>query len=357
MEINNKVLEFMPGNETVYKAVDMIMSEDPQDQLTFPEEFLNSLTPTGLPPYELKVENRMQVVSSRLPEKIKIPEELLEFIVSYGDESVFPNLRIALQILLTIATSIASSERFFSKLKLMLSYLRASMGQKRLCTNCIRTTSYHPQSNGLVERFHRHLKSSVITHSQLKWTETLPIVLLGIRSAVKPDINATCAELVYGTTLRLPSDIFNSINDLSTPTDTYVLKFKSIMQSINPISTSRHSIKAIYIHPSLQTCSHVFLRVDSVEPPLSPPYTGPHPVISRKEKTFVLKINDKNINYYRLSSYQSSVSLLSTPTSTHKLADAPSPIYAPENEPAIVKPITTRSERHVHFPKRLITVV
>ncbi|GBM01578.1 hypothetical protein AVEN_60004-1 [Araneus ventricosus] len=58
MEINNKVLEFMPGNETVYKAVDMIMSEDPQDQLTFPEEFLNSLTPTGLPPYELKVEYR-----------------------------------------------------------------------------------------------------------------------------------------------------------------------------------------------------------------------------------------------------------------------------------------------------------
>ncbi|GBN71337.1 hypothetical protein AVEN_228646-1 [Araneus ventricosus] len=53
MEINNKVLEFIPGYETVYKAVDMIMSEDPQDQFTFPEEFLNSLTPPGLPPYEL----------------------------------------------------------------------------------------------------------------------------------------------------------------------------------------------------------------------------------------------------------------------------------------------------------------
>ncbi|GBM42289.1 hypothetical protein AVEN_235004-1 [Araneus ventricosus] len=33
----------------------MIISEDPQDQLTFPEEFLNSLTPTGLLPYELKL--------------------------------------------------------------------------------------------------------------------------------------------------------------------------------------------------------------------------------------------------------------------------------------------------------------
>lgn len=59
------------------------------------------------------------------------PLELISFIVSYGDD-VFPNLRIALQILLTIAVSIASCERSFSKLKLILSYLRASMGQDRL---------------------------------------------------------------------------------------------------------------------------------------------------------------------------------------------------------------------------------
>ena len=65
--------------------------------------------------------------------KISRPEELLEFIVQYGDESVFANLRIAIQIILTIAISIASCEKSFSKLKLILSYLRASMGQGRLC--------------------------------------------------------------------------------------------------------------------------------------------------------------------------------------------------------------------------------
>ena len=53
------------------------------------------------------------------------------FIVTYG-EDVFPNLRISLQILLTIAVSIASCERSFNKLKIILSYLRASMGQDRL---------------------------------------------------------------------------------------------------------------------------------------------------------------------------------------------------------------------------------
>ena len=49
----------------------------------------------------------------------------------YGD-GVFPNLRISLQILLTKAVSITSCERSFSKLKLILSYLRGSLGQDRL---------------------------------------------------------------------------------------------------------------------------------------------------------------------------------------------------------------------------------
>ncbi|KAI0240912.1 hypothetical protein LSAT2_005108, partial [Lamellibrachia satsuma] len=47
--------------------------------------------------------------------------------------NVFPNLRIAIEIMLTLAVSIASCERSFSKLKLILSYLKASTSQGRLC--------------------------------------------------------------------------------------------------------------------------------------------------------------------------------------------------------------------------------
>ncbi|ESO12338.1 hypothetical protein HELRODRAFT_62825, partial [Helobdella robusta] len=42
-----------------------------------------------------------------------------------------PNLQISLQILLTKAVSIASCERSFSKVKLILLYLRVSMKQDR----------------------------------------------------------------------------------------------------------------------------------------------------------------------------------------------------------------------------------
>jgi len=43
------------------------------------------------------------------------------------EESVFTNLRIALQVVLTMTISVASWKRSISKLKLVLSYLRASM--------------------------------------------------------------------------------------------------------------------------------------------------------------------------------------------------------------------------------------
>ena len=51
-----------------------------------------------------------------------------------------------------------------------------------LGTHHIRSTAYHPISNGLVEYFHRQLKClPETTH----WTKALPLILLGIRTAIK----------------------------------------------------------------------------------------------------------------------------------------------------------------------------
>ena len=66
--------------------------------------------------------------SSEVP---STPEELLKFTIQYGKD-VFPNLRTALQILLTISVSVASCERSFSKLKLIKTYMRSTMCQERL---------------------------------------------------------------------------------------------------------------------------------------------------------------------------------------------------------------------------------
>ncbi len=65
-----------------------------------------------------------------------------------------------------------------------------------------------------------------------KWTQTLPIVLLGIRSAIKEDNGCTPAELVYGTTLRLPGSFFVTTDTpCSDPAD-YVNRLKTAMKHL-----------------------------------------------------------------------------------------------------------------------------
>ncbi|XP_037557598.1 uncharacterized protein LOC119434526, partial [Dermacentor silvarum] len=72
----------------------------------------------------------------------------------------------------------------------------------------LQTTAYHPIRNGMVERFHRQLKSALAATEERNWMEALPLILLGIRTAVKTDIGCSAAELVYGTTLCLPGEFF-----------------------------------------------------------------------------------------------------------------------------------------------------
>ncbi|GFT95661.1 hypothetical protein TNCV_310611 [Trichonephila clavipes] len=159
----------------------------------------------------------------------------------------------------------------------------------------INSASYHPQSNGMIERFHRHLKGAIIAHEDTGWIDILPIVLLGLRSAMKNDLKATSSQLVYGTTLRLLSDLISSESFQTSVTPTYVSKLITMMRKLSPISPDSRSCTKSYVHQSLSTCTHVFLRNDKIPPPLTPPYTGPHLVKSRSDKNFVICINNKNV--------------------------------------------------------------
>ncbi|GFS67740.1 gag-Pol polyprotein [Trichonephila clavipes] len=78
---------------------------------------------------------------------------------------------------------------------------------RMLGTEKIKTTAYHPKSNGIMERFHSHLKSTIKAYENDIWSEIVPFILLDIRTAVKEDLQSSCAEIVYGTNLRLPSDV------------------------------------------------------------------------------------------------------------------------------------------------------
>ena len=79
-------------------------------------------------------------------------------------------------------------------------------------------------------------------------------------------------ELVYGTTLRLPGEFFNS-SGLTTTLDpaSYVVQLKKSMQPLHASPIRAQPQRKIYINKDLRTSTHVFIHHDAMRKPLQPP--------------------------------------------------------------------------------------
>ena len=137
---------------------------------------------------------------------------------------------------------------------------------KLLGTKRIHTTFYHPIANGLVERFHRQLKSALKAQQQSEhWVDALPLVLLGCRTAIKEDLSYTAAELLYG---RLPGEFVSPSTQHDINPAQFVGRLKATMgQSLpshmdNPTRSStltsvHHRMFLFGTMPSGNHCNHL----------------------------------------------------------------------------------------------------
>lgn len=167
---------------------------------------------------------------------------------------------------------------------------------KLIGSSRIRTTSYNPKANGMVERFHRNFKDSIIARcNTVHWTDEIPVVLLGIRVTVKEGLGCSPAELVYGQTLKIPGEIFVD-TPLSDPIDTsnFVDRLREHMRNLKPVEPIVARQVQEYVPKALSTCTHVFVRIDRVKPSLHHRYDGPFEIVKRLRKGFVLNVNGKN---------------------------------------------------------------
>lgn len=232
----------------------------------------------------------------------------------------------------------------------------------RLGVDHLQTSPYHPQANGLVERFHRSLKTSIRCHQNENWVDALPTILLALRTQPKEDLGASPAQLVYGTSLRIPGEFLQEATETSQ--HALVENLSKAMSSLRPTMTSNHNTKrTAYVDKHLKTAKFVFIRVDAVRTPLQSPYTGPHFVVSRGPKTFRLNINGhiKTISVDRLKAAYVDAGPQSAAADSPQTIQ-PQPRTTSSDDPAHndslssstgQPPKTTRSGRRIVPPPRL----
>jgi hypothetical protein len=127
------------------------------------------------------------------------------------------------------------------------------------------------------------------------------------------------------------------------------------MSQLRPVPAARHSSHATFIHRDLKDATHVFLRQDALRRALAPPYSGPHKVITRTDKTFQLSVRGRPVTVsadrvkpaYTVNETERGIS-----TAKSQLSLVPLAASAPDPPPATR---TTRAGRSVRLPARFNT--
>ena len=131
-------------------------------------------------------------------------------------------------------------------------------------------------------------------HKPLTFVMSSVTKYLGVRSAVKERLGRSAADMIYGTTLRLPGEFTKQYTvDANTDLENYSDKLRVTMSRLRlcpPHDTQQHNI---FQFKEIATCTHVFLRRIAIAPPLTTPHDGPYKVVARSGRVMKIQVKGK----------------------------------------------------------------
>ena len=223
-------------------------------------------------------------MASKWPEAIPL-RSITARAVAQGMVEVFSRTGIPLQLLTDQGSQFIGS---------LVSHLC-----KDLCIDKVRTTPYHPETNGTIERMHGTLGTMLTKASTLglDWVGQLPFALFALRSAPNRDSNFSPFQLVYGHRVRTPLDILHQgwaeleFKELDTAEWSSWLSerlevWHDVLRERGELASSKrkeqHDKKAV--DRQLVEGDLVLCRIPGMSHKLQEAWHGPYKVLERKNR-------------------------------------------------------------------------
>lgn len=162
-----------------------------------------------------------------------------------------------------------------------------------------RTTPLHPQSDGMVERYNRTLKTQLtlfVDDHQRDWDCYVPLLLMAYRSAVHESTRCTPAKLVFGRELRLPVDLVygRPPEEQQRPVTEFVQNLVNVTEEVHKFARANlrmasdhmkqyHDVEAdgVQFDPGDLVWLYNPRRKKGISPKLTSPWQGPYRVLKR----------------------------------------------------------------------------
>ena len=123
--------------------------------------------------------------------------------------------------------------------------------------------------------------------------DDLPVVLLGIRTSWRTELDCSPSDLVYGMTLAVPGSFLEPVSREELPSSDFVNDLYRSMREIEPTQMSHHTSPRTNMPASLEASDFVYVRENAVRPPLVRPYSGQFKVLEKTAKYFVIEKKGK----------------------------------------------------------------
>ncbi len=171
------------------------------------------------------------------------------------------------------------------------------------------SSAYHPQSQGVLERFHQTLKSllrSYCVELDADWEEGLPWMLLAIREVIQESLGFSPNELVFGHVVRGPTAVLAEGWRMSKPSENiadYVNGFRRRLYEARALAKKKLSKSQIKMQQhfdrkaklrEFQVCDQVLALLPLPANPFQAKFTGPYSVVKRlSNNNYLLNTPDR----------------------------------------------------------------